>query len=77
MNLSKDEKLAILRAADELIGAGGRSLLAKILKGSREKKVLELELDKTPVYCMKEILKLQLLYKPFQHFWKKFNRKSA
>lgn len=29
---------AILRAADELIATGGRTLLAKILKGSREKK---------------------------------------
>lgn len=50
MDLSKDEKLAILRAADELIGEGGRNLLVKILKGSREKKVLELELDQSPVY---------------------------
>lgn len=50
MNLTKDEKLAILRAADELIATGGRNLLSKILKGSREKKVLELELDKSPVY---------------------------
>ncbi|MBN6205833.1 hypothetical protein JYK21_05160 [Ralstonia pickettii] len=50
MELSKGEKLAILRAADELIGQGGRNLLAKILKGSREKKVLKLELDQSPVY---------------------------
>lgn len=50
MNLTKKEKLAILRAADELIATGGRNLLSKILKGSREKKVLELELDKSPVY---------------------------
>ncbi|WP_255585190.1 RQC-minor-1 family DNA-binding protein [Virgibacillus saliphilus] len=41
---------AILRAADELIAVGGRTLLAKILKGSREKKVLQLELDDCPVY---------------------------
>jgi len=50
MNLTEDDKLAILRAADELIGQGGRTLLTKILKGSREKKVLELELDQCPVY---------------------------
>lgn len=50
MNLSNEEKLAILRAADEIIFSGGRTLLAKILKGSREKKVLELELDKSPAY---------------------------
>jgi hypothetical protein len=41
---------AILRGADELIMSGGRTLLAKILKGSRESKVLELNLDKCPVY---------------------------
>ena len=29
---------------------GGRSILAKVLKGSREKRVLELGLDKSPVY---------------------------
>lgn len=49
-HLSETEILAILRAADEIIGQGGRTLLAKILKGSREKKVLELELDTCPVY---------------------------
>src|SRR5699024_222639 len=48
--MPEDDKLAILRAADELIGTGGRTLLAKILKGSREKKVLQLELDSCPVY---------------------------
>lgn len=40
----------ILRAADDLIMSGGRTLLAKILKGSREKKILELELDHSPAY---------------------------
>ncbi|WP_077326423.1 RQC-minor-1 family DNA-binding protein [Virgibacillus siamensis] len=40
----------ILRAADPIIMTGGRNLLAKILKGSREKKVLELNLDCCPVY---------------------------
>ncbi|UOQ49826.1 hypothetical protein MUN88_07060 [Gracilibacillus caseinilyticus] len=49
-NLSVEEIKVILRAADELIGQGGGTLLAKILKGSREKRVLELELDKCPVY---------------------------
>jgi superfamily II DNA helicase RecQ len=41
---------AILRGADHLIGRGGRNLLAKLLKGSRDKKVLELGLDDSPVY---------------------------
>lgn len=40
----------ILRGADDLIMSGGRNLLAKILKGSREKKILELKLDKSPAY---------------------------
>ncbi|MBI5474023.1 MAG: RQC domain protein [Ignavibacteriae bacterium] len=40
----------ILRGADELIGRGGRGLLARILKGSREKSVLEHGLDQSPVY---------------------------
>ena len=30
---------AILRAADELIGTGGRTMLSRILKGSKDKKV--------------------------------------
>jgi superfamily II DNA helicase RecQ len=50
MELTADEKLVILRGADDLIGQGGRTLLAKVLKGSRDKKVLEHELDQSPVY---------------------------
>lgn len=45
-----EEIKVILRGADELIMSGGRTLLAKILKGSRESKVLELNLDRCPVY---------------------------
>ncbi len=41
---------AVLRGADEIIGRGGRTLLTRILRGSRIKKVLEHELDQTPVY---------------------------
>ncbi|MDP2883778.1 MAG: RQC-minor-1 family DNA-binding protein [Ignavibacteria bacterium] len=48
--LSSDELKTILRGADELIGSGGRTLLAKILKGSKDKKVLELGLEDSPVY---------------------------
>ena len=40
-DLSFEEKKAILRAADELIAAGGRSLLSKILKGAKDKNVLK------------------------------------
>jgi len=49
-NLTEGEIKAILRAADELIATGGRSLLAKILKGSKDKKVLEHGLEKCPTY---------------------------
>lgn len=44
------EIAAILRGADDLIMTGGRSLLTKILKGSRDKKLLSLGLDESPVY---------------------------
>jgi RQC domain-containing protein len=48
--LPPEELKAILRGADELIGSGGRSLLVKILKGSRAQDVLRLHLDQCPVY---------------------------
>ncbi|MCL4495971.1 MAG: hypothetical protein M1294_14300 [Firmicutes bacterium] len=48
--LSLDEVLLVLRGADDLIGMGGRTLLSKILKGSRDKRVLEHNLDSNPVY---------------------------
>ena len=50
IELPFNEIKAILRGADDLIMSGGRNLLAKILKGSKEKKLLELQLDKSPVY---------------------------
>ncbi len=49
-SLPQDERKAILRGADELISTGGRAMLVKILKGSRDKKLLEHGLDKCPVY---------------------------
>ena len=48
--LSPEDLSAILRGADELIGSGGRSLLVKILKGSRAQEVLRLNLNPCPVY---------------------------
>ena len=48
--LSESKIALILRGADELIMTGGRTLLAKILKGSKEKRLLELELHKSPAY---------------------------
>ena len=50
-DLPFDEIAAILRGADDLIMSGGRSMLVKILKGSREKKLLDLHLDESPMYA--------------------------
>jgi superfamily II DNA helicase RecQ len=49
-DLPFDEIKAILRGADDLIMQGGRSLLFKVLKGSRENRVIELGLNISPVY---------------------------
>lgn len=64
--LSDEEIKAILRAADELIATGGRNMLAKILKGSKDKKVLEHGLDQCPVYgyYIKQKLYSQYAKKP-------------
>jgi hypothetical protein len=48
--LPPEEVAAILRGADPLVMRGGRTLLARVLRGSRERKVLELGLDSLPVY---------------------------
>ena len=48
--MSFDEIKAVLRAANEIIATGGRNMLAKILKGSRDKKLLEHDLDCCPTY---------------------------
>ncbi len=57
-DLTENEIKAILRAADELIATGGRSILSKILKGSKVQKVFEYGLDKCPVYGFYEHLTL-------------------
>lgn len=49
-HLKMSDIKAILRAADELIAIGGRTMLSRILKGSKDKMVLEHELDRCPVY---------------------------
>ena len=46
-DLPSQEIAIILRGADEIIMQGGRSQLAKILKGSKEMKLQELNLDQT------------------------------
>jgi superfamily II DNA helicase RecQ len=49
-SLPPEELKIILRGADPLIMSGGRTLLTKVLKGSRDKRVIEHKLDKCPVY---------------------------
>lgn len=62
--LSDKEIQAILRAADELISVGGRSLLIKILKGSKDKKVLEHGLQGCPAYGFyKELTMEEISYR--------------
>lgn len=58
-SLADEEIKVILRAADELIATGGRSMLAKILKGSKDKKLIEHGLDQCPVYGYYRELTLQ------------------
>jgi RQC domain len=48
--LPVEEIRIILRGADDIIAKGGRTLLCRILKGSKEKKVLELKLNQSPAY---------------------------
>ncbi len=48
--LPREELVAILRGADDLIMSGGCNLLMLVLKGSRQKKLVELGLDQSPVY---------------------------
>ena len=57
--LTDEEICAILRGADEIIMSGGRNLLSKILKGSKEKKILELGLDKNPSYSFYSSISLE------------------
>ena len=47
---SEEEINNILRAADEIIFVAGRTMLAKILKGSKDKKLIEKELTNCPSY---------------------------
>ena len=58
-HLPDEEIAAILRGADELIMSGGRTMLTKVLKGSRAKQVLELGLDQNPSYGYYANLRLE------------------
>jgi len=48
--LSEKEIRTTIRGAEDVVYKGGRSLLAKILKGSKDNKIIELKLDKNPAY---------------------------
>lgn len=48
--LADDELVMVLRAADNIIARGGRTMLAKILKGSKDKSILEYGLNNSPAY---------------------------
>lgn len=47
---SEEDVKNILSAADKIIYVAGRTMLSKILKGSKDKKVLELAFDQCPSY---------------------------
>ena len=57
-NLPQEDIRMILRGADELISTGGRSMLAKILKGSKDKKIFEYKLNECPAYGYYQDMKL-------------------
>ena len=57
-DLPQEDIRMILRGADELISTGGRSMLAKILKGSNDKKIFEYKLNECPAYGYYQDMKL-------------------
>ncbi|WP_066399196.1 RQC domain-containing protein [Neobacillus mesonae] len=48
--ISDHEIKIILRGADDLIMSGGRTMLAKILAGSKDQRILERGMEHSPVY---------------------------
>lgn len=57
-DLPQEDIRMILRGADELISTGGRSRLAKILKGSKDKRIFEYKLNECPAYGYYQDMKL-------------------
>ena len=57
-DLPQEDIRMILRGADELILTGGKSMLAKILKGSKDKKIFEYKLNECPAYGYYQDMKL-------------------
>ena len=57
-DLPQEDIRMILRGADELISTGGRSMLSKILKGSKDKRIFEYKLNECPAYGYYQDMKL-------------------
>lgn len=57
-DLPQEDIRMILRGADELISTGGRSMLAKILKGSKDKTIFKYKLNECPAYGYYQVMKL-------------------
>lgn len=57
-DLPQEDIRMILRGADELILTGGRSMLAKILKGSKDKTIFKYKLNECPAYGYYQDMKL-------------------
>lgn len=57
-DLPQEDIQMILRGADELISTGGRSMLAKMLKGAKDKKIFEYKLNECPAYGYYQDMKL-------------------
>ncbi|TBL75161.1 RQC-minor-1 family DNA-binding protein [Paenibacillus thalictri] len=58
-DLEEEEIRHILHAADSLVGRGGRTMLVKILKGSRDKKLLELGLNDNVAYGYYHVITME------------------
>lgn len=57
-DLPQEDIRMILRGADELISTGGRSMLAKILKDSKDKTIFKYKLNECPAYGYYQDMKL-------------------
>lgn len=57
-DLPQEDIRMILRGADALILTGGRSMLAKILKGSKDKTIFKYKLNECPAYGYYQDMKL-------------------
>lgn len=57
-DLPQEDIRMILRGADELISTDGRSMLAKILKGSKDKTIFKYKLNECPAYGYYQDMKL-------------------